>query len=348
MQRVLTSSPCWRWVCRPPPRRSRAAPSNRASSSARSSNRANAARSSREQRRRAEETERTTRTLNIGADGEITVSNISGDMVVTRGSGTSATVEIVKTARAETSEDAKALLGLVTVDVMERGPRAEIKTRYPSEEDLRGRNRRNINVNVDFNITVPAQARVSLHSISGSLSVRDIAGPLMLDTISGSIRLANTGRTASAKSISGDVEMSDTTAEGTLNGGTISGTVTLRRIKARSLALSSVSGAVVLEDVNSERIDAQSVSGDVRFAGDFEPNGRYEFTSHSGSVKLAVGSGTGFQIEATTFSGGIQSDLPLTLDGGRRSRNSLRGRYGNGSAILDLTSFSGSIIITKR
>jgi putative adhesin len=305
----------------------------------------------REQRRRdsrAEETERTTRTLNIGADGEITVSNIAGDMVVTRGSGNSVTMEIIKTARAETSEDAKMLLGLVTVDVMERGPRAEIKTRYPSEEDLQRRNRRNINVDVAFNLTVPAQARVSLHSISGSLSVRDVAGVLMLDSISGNIKLANTGRTATAKTISGNVEMADTTADGALTGGTISGTVSLRKITARSLNLSSVSGEVVLEDVNSERIDAQSVSGDVRFAGDFAPNGRYEFTSHSGSVKLAVGSGTGFQIEATTFSGGIQSDLPLTLDGGRRSRNSLRGRYGNGSAILDLTSFSGSIVITKR
>jgi hypothetical protein len=304
---------------------------------------------SREQRRnRAEETERTTRTLNIGADGEINVSNISGDMIVTRGGGNSASVEIIKTARAETAEDAKALLALVTVDVMERGPRGDIKTRYPSEEDLRRGNRRNINVNVAFNITVPAQARVTLHSISGSLSVRDVAGALALDTISGNIKLANTGRTATAKTISGNVEMSDTTADGTLNGGTISGTVSLRKITARSLALSSVSGSVVLEDVSSERIDAQSVSGDVHFAGDFEANGRYEFTSHSGNVRLAVGNKTGFQVEATSFSGGIRSDLPLTLEGGRRSNNKLNARHGNGSAILDLTSFSGSIVITKR
>jgi len=308
-------------------------------------------RSRNEQRRRdsrAEEVERTTRTLNIGADGEINVSNISGDMVVTRGGGHSATVEIIKTARAESAEDAKALLALVTVDVMERGPRAEIKTRYPSEDDWRRRGRRNMNVDVDFNITVPAQARVSLHSISGSLSVRDVAGAISVDSISGNIKLANTGRIATAKTISGNVEVLDTTVDGTLTASSISGTVAMRKIRARGLNLSTVSGNIEVEDVDSERVDGQSVSGDVMYSGGFEPNGRYEFTSHSGSVKLAIDGKTGFQIEATSFSGGIRTDFPLTLEGGQRGNKSIRGRYGNGSAILDLTSFSGSIVITKR
>ena len=305
-------------------------------------------RSQRRRDNRAEEVERTTRTLNIGADGEINVTNISGDISVARGSGNSATVEIIKTARAETAEDAKAQLGMVTVDVIDRGPRAEIKTRYPSDDDWRRRGRRNVNVDVDFNITVPPQARVVLHSISGSLAVRDVAGALLLDTISGNIKLTNSGRMANAKTISGNVELTDTSVDGTLNGATISGTVRLKNVTARSLNLSSVSGTILAENVTCERIDAQSVSGDVTFSGDFEPNGRYEFTSHSGSVKLAVGSKTGFQVEATSFSGGIRSDLPLTLEGGQRGNKTLRGRYGNGSAILDLTSFSGSIVITKR
>jgi hypothetical protein len=303
----------------------------------------------REQRRRdnrAEEVERVSKTVNIGANGEIDVANISGDMVVTRGGGT-ATIEIVKTARAESQEDARALLALVSVDVVERGTRAEVKTRYPNEEELRRRNRRNLNVDVAFNITVPQQTRVLLHSISGNMNVRDISGGVQLDTISGNIKLANTGRTASAKTISGNVELADTTVDGSANAGTISGTVSVKNVTARGLALSSVSGNIALDGVTCERIDGQTVSGDVQFSGDLEPNGRYEFTSHSGSVRLAIGSKTGFQIEATSFSGGIRSDLPLTLEGTKRSR-SLNGKFGNGSAILDVTSFSGSITITKR
>jgi DUF4097 and DUF4098 domain-containing protein YvlB len=303
----------------------------------------------REQRRRAEEVERTSRTVNIGATGEIDVTNISGDMTVSRGGGSSATIEIVKTARAESQEDARTLLGLVSVDVVERGTRAEVRTRYPNEEELRRRNRRNLNVDVAFNITVPQQTRVVLHSISGSMVVRDISGGLQLETISGNIKLANAGRTANVKTISGNIELADTTVEGSANAGTISGTVMLKNVTARGLALSSVSGTITLDGVTCERIDGQSISGDVQFSGDLEPNGRYEFTSHSGNVRLAIGSKTGFQIEATSFSGGIRSDLPLTVEGGnRRGNRSLNGRFGNGSAILDVTSFSGSIVITRR
>ena len=305
----------------------------------------------REQQRRrdsrAQETERTTRTVNIGANGEIDVTNISGDMLVTRGGGNSATIEIIKSARAETAEEARELLTLVPVDVTERGSRAEVKTRYPNEDDLRRRNRRNIHVEVSFNITVPAQTRVVLHSISGNFVVRDIAGPLQLDTISGNIKLSNAGRSV-AKTISGNIDVSDTTIEGTLTASTISGGVVIRKATARGLTLSTVSGSIGVEDVSCERVESQAVSGDVWFSGDLEPNGRYELSSHSGSVKVAIGSKTGFQVDASSFSGGIRTDLPINVEGTRRSGRTLQGRYGNGSAILDLNSFSGSIIISKR
>jgi DUF4097 and DUF4098 domain-containing protein YvlB len=327
------------------------AQSSSSSSQVESSSQQNRERSQRrEQSRRdnrAEETERTTRTVNIGANGEIDVTNISGDMSVTRGSGNSATIEIIKTARAETSEEARALLSLVPVDVAERGARVEVKTRYPNEDDLRRRNRRNIHLDVAFNITVPPQTRVNLHSISGSFVVRDVAGPLQLDTISGNIKLSNTGR-SSAKTISGNIEVSDTTIEGILTASTISGNVAIKKATARGLTLSTVSGSIGVEDATCERVESQAVSGDVWFSGELEPNGRYELSSHSGSVKVAIGSKTGFQVDASSFSGGIRTDLPINVDGMRKSGRSLQGRYGNGSAILDLNSFSGSIVITKR
>ena len=304
----------------------------------------------RDQRRtetRETQTDRQTRALNIGAEGELDLSNIAGDIVVTRGSGNAVTLEIVKTAR---GQDAAAMLPLVTVDIIERGNRAEVQTRYPDSDELHRRlNRRNINVDVSFTIVAPANTRLVLKSISGSISVKDIAGSLTLESTSGSVTVANAGRAVTAKSISGDVEALDTKIDGRLEAGTISGTVRVRRTSARGLTLSSVSGAVEIEDSSCDRVEAQSVSGDVSFRGDLEPNGRYEFGSHSGSVKVALGGKTGFQVQATSFSGSINSDFPLTLQGnqGRRQHN-VRGVYGNGAAILELTAFSGSIVITKR
>ena len=95
---------------------------------------------------------------------------------------------------------------------------------------------------------------------------------------------------------------------------------------------------------------AQSISGNITFAGDLQPNGRYEFAAHSGNVRLALPASTGFQLEASSFSGSINTDIPVTMSGGQNGRRSraLRGTAGGGGAFLDLTTFSGTIVIVKR
>jgi Toastrack DUF4097 len=299
---------------------------------------------------RESQTERFTKTVNIGANGELDVSNVAGDIVVTRGSGRSATIEVVKTASADSVDAAREMLPLVQVDIIERGNRAEVRTRYPEGEEMRRKNRRNINVSVAYTITAPESTRLKVKSISGNVSVSNIAGELTLESISGTIKIAGGGRFAKASSISGDVEIADTRIEGAIEAGTISGTLAFRRVTAHSLSLNTVSGNVVMEDVTCGQVEAQSISGQVRYTGELAPNGRYEFTSHSGEVRLALGGSTGFQLEASSFSGSVHSDLPITLSGstGGGRRHAMRGTHGNGSAVLEVTTFSGSIAITKR
>lgn len=298
------------------------------------------------------ETERTTRKLRLGDSGELHVSNISGDIAIKRGSGGDATVEIVKTARSRSSvEDAKELLKLVVVDVTERNNRAEIKTRYPEGDEMRRNNRRNINVNVTFTITAPAGTRVQASSVSGDVSAAGIEGEVWLETISGTVRIDRSGRAVSAKSISGDVTVTDTDLAGRLEASSTSGSVSLQRIKAQAIDANSISGNVVMADVACVRADAQTISGDVDFSGPLLKGGRYELTSHSGNVTLTVAGGVGFEVEATTFSGSLRSELPLDgagAEGARRRNRTLRGVHGDGSAVLDITTFSGDVVISKR
>jgi hypothetical protein len=51
---------------------------------------------------REEQTERTTKTVKLGTDGALMLGNIAGDITITRGGGSDATIEIVKTARGRT------------------------------------------------------------------------------------------------------------------------------------------------------------------------------------------------------------------------------------------------------
>src|SRR5262249_47234292 len=143
--------------------------------------------------------------------GEISLGNIAGDITVTRGIG-DPTIDIVKTARGRTVEDAREMLGLVTVEVSERGTRAEVRAQYPDQR--RRDERRNINVSVAYTVTAPEGTRVTVNSISGSIKVSDIKGDLTLNTISGAVRVANAGRIAAAKSVSGPVEIADTAIDG--------------------------------------------------------------------------------------------------------------------------------------
>jgi DUF4097 and DUF4098 domain-containing protein YvlB len=302
------------------------------------------------QQGRQEQTDRQTKTVKIGSDGELTLANIAGDVVVTRGGGSEATIEIVKTSRARTVEEARELLGLVTVTVTERAGRAEVKAQYPRDEDRRN-NRRNMNVSVAYNVSAPANTRLTIGSVSGSIKVSDIKGDLSANSISGAVRISNAGRIAGAKSISGDVEIVDTETDGAVEVQSISGSVLLRKLTARRVEVGSVSGSVVVQDVQCDRVEAHSVSGNVEFAGALSKGGRYELNSHSGDVRVAVAGGTGFEVEANSFSGSVRSDLALTLQSSserRPVRRTLRGVFGDGSAVLDVTSFSGSVVITKR
>jgi DUF4097 and DUF4098 domain-containing protein YvlB len=215
---------------------------------------------------------------------------------------------------------------------------------------MRRNNRRNVNVSVAYNVTAPAGTRLTVNSISGSIKVSEIKGDLSANSISGTVRITNAGRVSAAKSISGDVEIIETQTDGAIEANSISGGVTLRKVSARRIDVGSVSGAIAVQDVTSDRVAGHSISGGVDFSGPLAKGGRYEFNSHSGDVHVALSGSTGFEVDANSFSGNIRSDVPLKIGGNddRGRRRSLQGVFGDGSAVLSLTSFSGSVTITRK
>jgi hypothetical protein len=302
---------------------------------------------------RDEQVERTTKVIRLAAGGLIALGNIAGDVTVTRGGGPDVTIEIVKTARGRTPDEARELLKLVTVEVGERGGRADVRAHYPTEDDRRRNGWRNVNVSVAYTVTAPAASRVSVESISGNVKVADIKGDINANSISGDVRISGAGRIGTAKTISGTVEITETQADGPVAGSSVSGDVIFRRVTARRMDAGSVSGNIRLDEVQCERVSAQTTSGSVWFAGPLARSGRYELKSFSGEVRLLLAGNTGFEVDANSFSGDVRTDLPLTTRGDtppnrRGRRTTLSGTYGDGAAVLDLTTFSGSIVISRK
>lgn len=296
-------------------------------------------------RYRASLTDRETRRFNIGASGQLDLETLSGDITVRPSSGRELVVEIIKEASGTTDAAAKAGLSRVRVDSEERGGRVTVKTVYPNER------RSDSRVSVSYVVSAPAGTRISTHAVSGDVTVEGISGELSVSTMSGNVRITDASRVTGAKTVSGDLTLRNVGAEGLLEASTMSGEIIATGVKARRLDLGTVSGGVTARGVSADDVRLKSMSGDVVFDGALTARGRYEFTAHSGDVRITIDGQTGFTFEGSTFNGTVRSDLPLQLTtiGSRRSpTRNVRGTFGDGSAVLSVTSFSGAILITKK
>ena len=138
--------------------------------------------------------------------------------------------------------------------------------------------------------------------------------------------------------------------ESTIN--TVSGSVTLTAARGNT-SIESVSGDLDLRDVVAKEIRAHTVSGDVSFAGAILDAGRYEFTTHSGEVVLSLPNDVGAELNISTFSGGIESDFPITLQAGEHGIGSAQAKrlkfsVGHGTARIVAETFSGDITLKRR
>ena len=148
-----------------------------------------------------QQTEKFSKTVPLPKGGSLDLSNISGDIVITGGAGDQVVIEAVK--RGKTAEDLK----LVQIEVASTATRVEVRTQYPRE-------RRNVNVSVDYTVTVPRAAGVTVRTVSGDLKLATIDGELRADTVSGDVSREGASRLESAKTVSGDVTVTSAGSDG--------------------------------------------------------------------------------------------------------------------------------------
>jgi hypothetical protein len=269
--------------------------------------------------RGAEYTEPFTQTVKLGQKGTVDLIAIAGDVTVTAGGGDDVTIDAVKRVRGGNSNDARARLQDVGIQVDQRPGLLEIRTGLPG---------RNASATVDFKLTVPSGTSLTLKTVSGNVTITNVKGDISANTVSGD--------------------------------------VTLRGTRARNVDLQTVSGDMHVDAPETDRVRLQSVSGDIAYAGKLSRNGRYDIQTHSGDIQLHAPDTAGFDLEASTFSGDISSEYPVTLrgargdgggavsfEGGRILVNagpgrSIRGSFGDASAVLTLRTFSGDIAIVKK
>ena len=215
-------------------------------------------------------------------------------------------------------------------------------------------------INGDVVVTASSRGDVRVHAFSDVI-------PLRLEVIGNTVRVVTengryrrggdqrievvvpTGTRVSASSISGNVSVRGAHAE--VEASSTSGDVTVDRVNGLVDA-ETVSGEVEVRSARSDRVRAQSLSGEVTYDGTITRDGRYDFTSHSGTVRLFVPADAAISLTASTFSGSVNSRLPATLGPTTRSGGVRRGgrmelAINGGGARVNATSFSGDIVIER-
>ncbi len=198
-----------------------------------------------------------------------------------------------------------------------------------------------------FELSVPAGTRVIVNSLSAPISIRGVKGEVDVNTVSGNVTVTDAARKLKAESVSGNVVVSQVTGDVTAS--SVSGRVDATDING-DLETESVSGRISMAGVRSRFVRSGSVSGRISYAGTFEPDGTYEFKSHSGGLRLSLPADVGAQVRIETFSGSVDSDFPVTLQPNTDKRSSNRRiefKIGNGRSRIVAESFSGNIKLER-
>ncbi len=296
------------------------------------------------------QTEEIVRTLSIEAGGLFELRNVAGDITVTPSDGTDLTIRATKrVSDQDASGNADAALRRVEIEITQRGNRVEVETEY---ERSRGNEP---SVSVDYEVGVPRGVRVTIEAVASDITVDGIDGETRVEVVSGAVRLTGLSRLVEAKAVSGQIQISGVASDDRLSVESVAGNVRLDGVRAPRLEAASVGGTITLNGVDSRRVEVGTVAGAVTYEGALASDGRYEFESHAGDIRLTIPNGSGFDLEAESFSGEFTSDLPITIGRGNRETTSfspgvrtLEGTAGGGGARLEVATFSGNVTIETR
>lgn len=216
-----------------------------------------------------------------------------------------------------------------------------------SVEDDRGRgHNRHRNVgDARYEVSVPRGTKLILEGVSGDVTAKGSQGEIEASSVSGDVDVTDGVRTVSAESVSGSVHAAE--VNGDLRAETVSGNLRAENVSG-SVEASSVSGDIRITGIQSKDVRTETVSGNVTYTGTIEPSGRYGFESHSGTIRLNIPRNAGAQFSVETFSGGVDTDFPVTIPPGRNNRDGhMEFTIGDGRARVTAQTFSGQIVINS-
>jgi hypothetical protein len=294
------------------------------------------------------------RTLQVSGQVDLDVTSGSGNITVrTGGSGT---VSVSAKIRASNSwlfgsSDAEERISRIEKNppVEQHGNTIRIG-RFEDRELAR-------NISIDYELTVPAQTRLTSQTGSGDQAIGGVQLPLNARTGSGNITVDDVAGDARISSGSGELRINNIkgglhaeTGSGNIRGEGIggeivatagSGDVEVHQVAAGDIKVETGSGNVKLRGIKGG-LRASTGSGDIQAEG--EATHDWRLGAGSGNITLRLPAQASFDLDARTSSGTLRLNRPVTTQG-TISKSHVQGKVGGGGVILDVHTGSGDIAL---
>ncbi len=185
---------------------------------------------------------------------------------------------------------------------------------------------------VEYQVLVPADASLSIHSENGPVHAENLHGDLALEGGNGAMEVLNCG-------------------DGHVHVRTLNGPVTISNVRNGHVEVVSMSGDVSLTSVSGPYVAVNSNTGKIEYAGDFGGEGEYSFTSYAGNIEAVAPAYASIDVTARSSQGRVDSDFslePKHTPFYAKAGSYFSGTLGKAASSVKLMSFSGKIHLKKR
>jgi DUF4097 and DUF4098 domain-containing protein YvlB len=235
------------------------------------------------------------KTLPLKADGSFSLKNVNGSITISTWKREEVEIKAIKTTKHDPEK-----LKEVKIEIQSTPGSILIETIYPK--------RRNIRVNVDYEVKVPEGVNLErIRTVNGSVIMSGPLGKAAVSTTNGRVELDGA---------SGDLYLS--TTNGSIGAFDVTG----------ELEAHTTNGSIELElDTLEDGVKAKTVNGSITL--------RFRTKKVDADFK------------ARTVNGKIYMDFPLTFKTIQKSKRTLEGQIGQGGVEIHLSTVNGSIRITR-
>lgn len=202
----------------------------------------------------------------------------------------------------------------------------------------------------EIELDVPRGATVNIKSRDSETKIESV-GKVRVENDGGGIYLDDIVSGIEARTYRGNVIVGN--SSGTISLLATNGNIVVYNASSSEigdiLKAKTINGAITLQEVEHRQIDVNSISGSIKFMGEILSGGQYSFGTQSGAILLSIPENSSCKINAFWQSGDFNSLMPMqnikkTSVSGVQN---LTGQVGEGEATINLTTYSGRILIKK-